>query len=157
MVQTLKTWWTRLARTAFGRWFFSRIMGFLIPYTGSVRPLILAVEPGFAQVCIRDRRGVRNHLKSIHAIAIANLGEVTTGLALHFTLPNEARAILTNLSVTYLKKARGTITATTQFSEQVSVGPMPIEARLVDEQGDVVATVNAIWLVDVYRRNLAKT
>ena len=55
------------------------------------------------------RRAVRNHLKSIHAIALANLGEFTTGLSLISLLDNKSNAILTKIEVVYLKKARGTL------------------------------------------------
>ena len=64
-------------------------------------------------------------------------------------LPDEARAIVTRLSIEYLKKARGTITA-----ESVVVPPdwrTPSEhdavAVLKDDGGDVVARVTARWKI----------
>ncbi len=148
MVNTLKTWWKRLSQWPLGRWFFSRMVGLIIPYTGTISPNIVKVAPGFAEVFIKDKRRHRNHLRCIHALALSNLGELTTGLALHFSLESEKRAILTNLQVEFLKKARGVITgkATIENRENL-LGPILVQANLSDQHGDVVARVTATWLV----------
>lgn len=120
----------------------------MVPYTGSIGAHVRQLEPGFARVTMRDQRAIRNHLHSIHAIALANLGEVTSGLAMITAAPPESRSILVGLSVTYLKKARGTLEATcrcpvsppvVESTEQV------VEAEITDGTGAVVATVKATW------------
>ena len=105
----LQTLWMRLSPFPGGRWIFSKILGWKIPYTGGLGATIVTLEPGHVKVQLRERRSVRNHLQSIHAIALANLGELTTGLALVGALPESIRGILVGLNVSYTKKARGTI------------------------------------------------
>lgn len=121
----------------------------MIPYTGSMKANVEHLEPGYAVVFLKDRRRVRNHLKSIHAIAIANLAEYTTGLATLTGMPAGSRAILTALEVKYLKKARGKLRSesrsqppTTLVEQEVSV-----EVSIYDMQGDCIATATATWLI----------
>ena len=144
----LRTWWMRLAPLPGGQWLFSRIFGFAIPYSGSVSPRIHVLQPGRAVIAMRDRRGVRNHLTSIHAIALTNLAEMTTGLALGYGLPDGMRTILVRVECEFLKKARGTITAACDapvFTEIVEKEVL-VESVLTDEAGDVVAKGRAVWL-----------
>lgn len=148
MVQKLKKWWQRLSTTPWGRWLFSKVLAWLIPYTGTIDPRVLELKPGFARVCIKDRRIKRNHLNSIHALALANLGELTTGLCLHLALNEGDQAILTKLEVNYLKKARGVITAQAELAPGADVsGAVPVTAQLCDSMGEQVAIVQAHWLV----------
>ena len=58
-----------------------------------------------------DRRAVRNHLDCIHAIALVNLAELCGNVALFYALPVGSRFIVSGLSIDYVKKARGRITA----------------------------------------------
>lgn len=149
MVNALKIWWSRLSRLPGGRWFFGKIVGFLIPYTGSVSPRVVQLRPGFAEVAIKDRRSHRNHLRSIHALALSNLGEFTTGLAVHFAMQSDDRAILTRLDSQFLKKARGRIRAIAEATipPMHEKGTFVVEARLFDEAENLVATVSATWLL----------
>ncbi len=132
-----------------GKWLFSRLLGTMVPYTGSIQPLVDTLEPGYSRILLKDRRKVRNHLKSIHAIALVNLGEISTGLAMLYGLPDNARGIVTGISIEYLKKARGTLVgecrcrppATNERQEYL------VHSEITDADHDVVARVTAKWLI----------
>ena len=55
----LRSAWRLLSPLPGGRTAFSVLLGILIPYTGSIRPHVLDLEPGFARIAMRDRRRVR--------------------------------------------------------------------------------------------------
>jgi acyl-coenzyme A thioesterase PaaI-like protein len=145
----IRSAWNRLAALPGGRWAFGILLGRLAPYTGSIQPRVLELREGYARVGMADRRVVRNHLDSIHAVALVNLGEVATGLALHYALPEHARAILTGLSIDFLKKGRGYLEA--EASAPVPDGhaseEITLRATIRDRSGDEVAHFTARWLV----------
>ncbi len=146
----LVKWWKKLQSFPAGDRLFSFALGRIAPYSGSISPRIEALSPGHARVTIKDRRKVRNHLKSIHAIALINLGEIASGLAVLSAIPDTMRGILLGLEAEYVKKARGKLTATAKFnlpSEINDNSTVKVTAELINEAGELVTRVHAIWLL----------
>jgi len=94
-----------------GKIVFSRLIGRMAPYSGTIGAQITVLRRGYAEVTMADRKAVRNHLDCVHAIALANLAELAGNVALMYSLPDDARFIVSGMSIDYIKKARGTITA----------------------------------------------
>lgn len=141
--------WQRLNRWPGGGRLFSFLIGRTARYSGSIGARVVAMKPGATTVTLADRRRVRNHLGSIHAIALANLAELASGLAMLTSLSDGQRGIVTNFTISYLKKARGTITAIGNASATESSQPVECEAHaeLRDQTGEVVATARVAWLI----------
>jgi uncharacterized protein (TIGR00369 family) len=143
----LARWWQRLSPLPGGKTLFSIFLGRLAPYTGSMGARVVELRPGYSSWELRDRRRVRNHLNSIHAVALANLAEVASGTAMIMTIPPGVRAIVTALSIEYLKKARGRLIAecrcevppVTEEREQL------VQAEIRDQANDVVARATVRW------------
>jgi acyl-coenzyme A thioesterase PaaI-like protein len=148
-MNTLKTWKT-FAKFPGGKRLFSWWIGRAVPYSGSIGAFVEDHAAGYVRITLRDRRAVRNHLNCVHAIALANLGELTSGLAVVSSLQPNQRGIVTKFSVEYLKKARGLLTCTSDVrSLDLSSfqGEKATTVDITNAAGEVVARATAVWLI----------
>jgi acyl-coenzyme A thioesterase PaaI-like protein len=146
--------WNRLAPLPGGKRLFSGLIGRAATYTGTIDAHVEEVRSGYAVATMRDRAAVRNHLRSVHAVALVNLAELAGNVALAYSMPDDARFIVAGLSIEYTKKARGRIRA-------VSECPIPetserkeylVPVVLYDGQGDEVARAILKTLVSPKKR-----
>ena len=146
---SIKQVWGVLKSVPGGGRMMGRLIGRMAPYTGSIRPEVVSLDLGYAKIRIRDRKAVRNHLNSVHACALINLGEATTGVAMMMAMPEDMRGIPIHLAMDYLKKSRGTITCECSCIAPASGERKEYEVvgELKDESGDIVAKVFARWMV----------
>ncbi len=141
--------WDRLHRLPGGKRIFSELVGRAAPYTGTIGASVKALEVGHSEVALRDRPRLRNHLRCVHAIALANLAELTGNVAVAYSLPTDARFIVAGFDIEYVKKARGTITGLCDCPSITSSArrEYPVEVRMVDAKGDLVARATLRTLV----------
>ncbi len=143
-------WWQRLHRLPAGPRLFSLALGRVAPYSGTIGALVEEIRPGYARVSLRDRRRVRNHLRSVHAIALINLGEIATGLAVLSSISADMRGIVLGIEAEYLRKARGRLVAEAEFELpklELDNTPCEVQAELRDASGETVTRVKATWLI----------
>ena len=134
-----------------GKILFSRLIGRMAPYTGDDRrqrhrapPRLL---PGRAA---RPQVGAQPPATAIHAVALANLAELAGNVALAYSLPDDARFIVAGARrSSTLKKARGTITATSECPVPATSARAEYDVPVVmtDAAGDVVAQATLRSLV----------
>ena len=110
----------RMTRWPLGHWLFTRAVCFKAPYFGSIRPLFVELRPGYCEARMRKRRRVQNHIGTVHAIAMANLCELTAGTMTEITIPSDMRWIPKGMTIQYLAKAATDIRAVAR------IDPMPV-------------------------------
>ncbi|NVB36494.1 DUF4442 domain-containing protein [Pseudenhygromyxa sp. WMMC2535] len=149
--------WDRLAPLPGGPRLFSRAVGLFAPYTGSVHAQVVDLRRNYCRCVLRDRWGVRNHLTSIHAVALANLAEMTGNLALAYSLPDDGRFIVAGMDMEYVKKARGRIVAVCDsvMPETNERQEIPVVVEMRDRVGDLVARATLRSLVGPKRGSAA--
>lgn len=111
------------------------------PYFGSIRPRVIDLRSNHAEVVIRDRRRVHNHIGTVHAIALCNGLEMAMGALAEVTIPAGKRWIPKGMQVAYTAKATGHITcvAETDPEQWSSDDPdLPVRVRGVRDDGTVV-------------------
>ena len=138
-MDTLKIY-SKTVKLPLGKWLFSKILGFIAPYFATISPIIETLKPGKGIVVIKDKRTVRNHFGSIHAGALCNLAELAGGLTLDVTLDKQYRWIPMGMTIQYLKKAHGTLTAICSIdASQLSVGQTSTIVEIMTEDKTVVS------------------
>ncbi len=133
--------WDSMARVPGGRIAFSRAVGLAAPYTSTIDAYVEALEPGRSEVTMRDKRAVRNHLRCVHAVALANLVELAANIAVAYTLPDDGRFIVAGMNLEYVKKARGTLRAFGECPPKLDVSEkreLEVKVRVLDDAGDDV-------------------
>jgi len=132
--------YNRLTKLPLGKQIFSKTVCLAAPYFSSIKPKISELKPGLCQVHMKKRRRVQNHLKTVHAIAMCNMAELSAGLMMDVSVPKGARWIPAGMEVQYLKKAKTHLTAVAdgQAIDWQTQGDVMVPVRVTDTQNNLV-------------------
>lgn len=148
--------WHKLEPRPFGKRLFSWIICRKAPYFGSISPRMVSLAPGRGEATIAHRRGVTNHIGTVHAIALCNLAEFVGGLTCDVSIPASMRWIPRGMTVEYLKKATGTMHAVaTPAFEPHEAGEgyeLPIDVAVTNTEGETVFRARIVMWVSPARR-----
>ena len=105
------------------------------------------IQKGYARVELKERRAIRNHLDSIHAIALANLGEFASGLALISLFDDNIMGIPVDIHIQFFKKARGHLFAesTTRMPEFMEETEHWVMAEIKNTDNELVSRTEVKW------------
>lgn len=130
----------------------SGIFGRVVPFVGTSGLRYEELSAERVVVTIRNRRLVQNHIKGIHAAAMALLAETATGFVVGMNLPDDKLPLIKSLKVNYLKRAQGDLRAVATLSaEQVAQirntprGEVSVAVMVTDESGEEPISCEMIW------------
>jgi acyl-coenzyme A thioesterase PaaI-like protein len=107
---------------------FSFAFSQVAPYFWSIRPWFTVIEPNHAKVVVPKRRGVQNHLGTVHAIALCNGLEAATGVLAEASIPPHRRWIPKGMEVAYTAKATSDVTCIAETDPEQWTGDDPRRA-----------------------------
>lgn len=131
----------RAQRYPLGASLFSRIVAQRAPYFASISPLFLELRSGRAQVLLRNRRKVHNHLGSVNAIAMCAAAELAAGTMMESSLPRGLRWIPRGMTVRYLKQGLTDLVATAELAQPIEAGfqgDVTVPVRVRNRDGETV-------------------
>ena len=144
--------WSRASSVPQGRRLFSLAFSQRAPYFATIRPTFIEIRPNYAELVIRKRRGVQNHIGTVHAIALCNGLEAAMGALAEASIPDHKRWIPKGMEVAYTAKADSDVrcVAETDADQWDGDDPdLPVRVKGVRKDGRVVieGTIR-LWVTD---------
>ena len=120
------------------------------PYFATVSPLFIDIRPNYAELSIRKRRSVQNHIGTVHAIALCNGLEAAMGALAEASIPTDKRWIPKGMDITYSAKADSDVRCIAETDPEQWEGDNPdlaVRVRGVRRDGTVVIEgVIKLWV-----------
>lgn len=133
--------------------------GRMVPFAAHVGTQFVELDGTRCVVRLPDAPHLRNHLQSQHAAALFTAAETAAGgafLAAFADLVDAATPVVQEMTIRYVKVARGPIDAEADLPEAATVraayeaegvARFPIEVTLRDDEGATVGEATAHWHV----------
>ncbi|GAA2130194.1 hotdog fold domain-containing protein [Nocardioides bigeumensis] len=145
------TLWKTTSRLPFGQRVFSAAFGWRAPYFRSIRPRFTEIRPHRAALLIKDRRRVRNHIGTVHAIALCNGLEAAMGALAEATILPTQRWIPKGMEVRYTAKADSDVLCIAETDPEDWAGAPDVPVRVTGVRRDgtvvVVGTIR-LWVTN---------
>jgi acyl-coenzyme A thioesterase PaaI-like protein len=131
---------------------WSKAFGRIVPMVGTANIRYLEVDQHHVVVRIENQRNMQNHIKGVHAAAMALLAETATGFLTGLHVPDHRILLIKSLHVDYLKVAQGGLTATAslspelqQFIAEQEKGELLIPVTVIDDTGNEPIQCQMLW------------
>ncbi|MBH1971369.1 DUF4442 domain-containing protein [Moraxellaceae bacterium AER2_44_116] len=130
----------------------SKILGKVVPYVGTTGLLYEEISSERVIVSIRNQHKVQNHIKNVHAAAMALLAETATGFVVGINLPDDKLPLIKSLKVDFYKRTKGDMRAVATLTpEDVAriatepKGELWVPVTVTDESGNEPIKCEMLW------------
>jgi acyl-coenzyme A thioesterase PaaI-like protein len=130
----------------------SKTFGTVVPMVGTAGISYDLVTADKVICSIKNRRPMQNHIKGVHAVAIALIAETATGFVLGMNVPDESMVLIKSLKLEYKKIAKADLIATATLSladrERIistAKGEITVPCIITDATGNSPVECEMIW------------
>lgn len=111
------------------------VLGKAVPFLGTAGMQFEQVTQQRVVVSVANKRKVQNHIKGVHAAAMALLAETATGFVVGMNLPDDKLPLLKSMKINYVRRSTGDMRAVAELTSE------QIQSILNDEKGEVTVNV----------------
>ncbi len=130
----------------------SFLFGRVVPFTGTAGLTYRKVTPEEVIIEIKNKRKNQNHIKGVHATAMALIAETATGFVVGMNIPDDKLPLMKSLKVSYLKRTKGDMKAVATLTEEqvASIrndpkGDVTVPVSVTDETGEEPVSCEMVW------------
>jgi uncharacterized protein (TIGR00369 family) len=137
-----------------------RDFGSAVPFAAHARIEVVEVGAGLGIARLPEAPETHNHIGSVHAGALFTLGETASAVAMLGVFAEQIssiRPVTTDVTISYLKIARGTLVATArtalpakQLQNELATqgrAALDLTVDITNDRGGIVAQMHAKWMV----------
>jgi hypothetical protein len=151
--------------SAFYRWILNNLLDRMIPFNKPHNFQITEVDENHLKVLLPFKKRNLNHIRGIHACALATVSEFTSGLLLISKLDaSKYRLIMKRLEMDYHYQGKMDVVASFSVTEEWLMekifNPLtemdsviiPCEVKIHDIQGNLISAGKVFWQVKDWRK-----
>ena len=123
-----------------------------VPYINTSGCVFEKITPEEVIVSVVNRRKVQNHIKGVHAVAMALLAETSTGFVVGMNLPDDKLPLIKSMTVEYKRRSQGSMRAVAHLTEEQKQmireqdkGEVLVPVKITDESGEEPIQCQMLW------------
>lgn len=127
-------------------------LGRAVRFAGTAGVRVEKLTDYEAVLTLKNRKKVQNHIGSIHAAAMALLGESATGFLVGMSVPDSRVPVIKSMHIDYVKRCKGDLKAEAKLTvEQVQrilreeKGEVTVPVIITDESGNQPIECEYVW------------
>lgn len=127
-------------------------LGRVVPFLNTAGLIFDEVSCERVIVRVENKRKVQNHIKGVHATAMALLAETATGFVVGMNTPDDKLMLLKSMTIHYTKRSVGAMTAVATLPEDMAArllhedkGDFIVPCLVTDESGEAPVEVTMCW------------